>query len=155
MEAVCAHDRFAEILRKNGVEVVYYVDEAARALERPDIKDRFIREMLDQSHFSSRGVKEAIYAYLISMNPRQLVEKVIAGIRKTDLTDYKPRTLAEKIDEAYKSNHEQFEINYERIIDNLLKQSEQFYSENFEKLYNLILDLLNIFEESFKEKNEY
>ena len=60
-----------------------------------------------------------------------------------------------KIDEAYKSNHEQFEINYERIIDNLLKQSEQFYSENFEKLYNLILDLLNIFEESFKEKNEY
>lgn len=95
------HDRFAEILRKNGVEVVYYVDEAAKALERPDIKDRFIREMLDQSHFSSRGVKEAIYAYLISMNSRQLVEKVIAGIRKTDLTDYKPRTLAEKIDEAY------------------------------------------------------
>ncbi len=95
------HDRFAEILRKNGVEVVYYVDEVAKALERPDIRDRFIREMLDQSVFSSRGVKEAIYAYLIVMEPRQLVEKVIAGIRKTDLTDYRPRTLAEKIDEAY------------------------------------------------------
>ena len=95
------HDRFADILRKNGVEVVYYVDEVAKAIEKPEIKDRFIREMLDQSRFSSRGVREAIYAYLIAMKPHDLVEKVIAGIRKTDLTDYKPRTLAEKIDEAY------------------------------------------------------
>ena len=95
------HDRFADILKKNGVEVVYYVDEAAKALERPEIKDRFIREMLDQTRFSSRGVKEAVYAYLIVLDPRQLVEKVIAGIRKTELTDYRSRTLAEKIDEAY------------------------------------------------------
>jgi arginine deiminase len=57
--------------------------------------------MLDEVHFSSRGVKEAVYAYLIGMTPRQLVDKVIAGVRKSDITDYKPRTLAEKIDEAY------------------------------------------------------
>ena len=95
------HDCFADILKKNGVEVVYYVDEAAKAIESPGIKDRFIRDMLDQTRFSSRGVKEAIYAYLIAMKPRELVEKVISGIRKTDLIDYTPRTLAEKIDEAY------------------------------------------------------
>jgi hypothetical protein len=59
-----------------------------------------------------------------------------------------------KIDEAYKSNHEQFELNFEKIMNNLLKQSEQFYSENFEKIYNLILELLNIFDTTFKEKNE-
>ena len=95
------HDRFADILRKNGVEVVYYVDEVAKAIEKPDIKDRFMREMLDEVNFSSRGVKEAIYAYLIAMTPHDLVNKVIAGIRKTDIPDYKPRTLAEKINEAY------------------------------------------------------
>ena len=95
------HDRFADILRENGVEVVYYADEVAKAIEKPDIKDRFIREMLDEVNFSSRGVKEAIYAYLIAMTPRDLVNKVIAGIRKTDIPDYKPRTLAEKINEAY------------------------------------------------------
>ena len=95
------HDRFADLLRKNGVEVIYYADEVAKAIEKPEIKDRFIREMLDQSRFSSRGVREAIYAYLITMKPHDLVGKVIAGIRKTDLTDYEPRTLAEKIDEAY------------------------------------------------------
>lgn len=95
------HDRFADILRKNGVEVVYYVEETAKALQRPDVKDRFIREMLDEAHLYSRGVKEALHAYLISMTPHELVEKVIEGIRKSDITDYKPRTLAEKIDEAY------------------------------------------------------
>ena len=95
------HDRFADLLRKNGVEVIYYADEVAKAIEKPEIKDRFIRVMLDQSRFSSRGVREAIYAYLITMKPHDLVGKVIAGIRKTDLTDYEPRTLAEKIDEAY------------------------------------------------------
>ena len=95
------HDRFADILRENGVEVVYYADEVAKAIEKPDIKDRFIREMLDEVNFSSRGVKEAIYAYLIAMTPHDLVNKVIAGIRKTDIPDYKPRTLAEKINEAY------------------------------------------------------
>ena len=82
------HDRFADLLRKNGVEVIYYADEVAKAIEKPEIKDRFIREMLDQSRFSSRGVREAIYAYLITMKPHDLVGKVIAGIRKTDLTDY-------------------------------------------------------------------
>lgn len=95
------HDCFADILRKNGIEVVYYADETAKALEKPEIKDRFLREMLDEVQFSSRGVKEAVYGYLIGMTPRNLVDKIIAGVRKSDITDYKPRTLAEKIDEAY------------------------------------------------------
>ena len=95
------HDRFAEILKENGVEVVYYIDEVAKALGKADIRDRFIREMLDEVSFSSRGVKEAVYAYLIAMSPEDLVSKVIAGVRKSEITEYKPKTLAEKIDEAY------------------------------------------------------
>ena len=73
------HDRFAEILKKNGVQVVYYVEEAAKALGKPGIRDRFIREMLDEVSFTSRGVKEAVYAYLIGMTPNELVNKIIAG----------------------------------------------------------------------------
>ena len=66
---------------------------------------------------------------------------------------YNIRTII-KIDEAYKSKHEQLEKNFERIMNNLLQQSEQFYLENFNKLYNLILELINIFDETFKEKND-
>jgi len=42
----------------------------------------------------------------------------------------------------------------QKIMNNLLQQSEQFYFEDFNKLYNLILDLIKIFDETFKEKNE-
>ena len=51
-------------------------------------------------------------------------------------------------------NYEQFETNFERIMHNLLQQSEEFYAENFNRLYNLILDLLKILDEVFEEKNE-
>ena len=36
------HDRFAEMLRGNGAEVVYYTDEAAKALSDPSVKDKFV-----------------------------------------------------------------------------------------------------------------
>ena len=51
-------------------------------------------------------------------------------------------------------NYEQFETNFERIMHNLLQQSEEFYAENFNRLYNLILDLFKILDEVFEEKNE-
>lgn len=95
------HDRFAEMLRENGAEVVYYTDEAAKALADPDVKDRFVDEMLAEVDFTSLYVREAVNAYLKQMEPKALVEKVIAGVRKQDIEYYKPKTLAEKIDAAY------------------------------------------------------
>jgi len=95
------HDTFAQTLRQNGVEVVYYVDELTKALESPIVKTLFLQEMLNEVRFSSPAVKEAVYDHLSDLSPRALVEKVIAGVRKDDLPDYKPRTLAERIDAAY------------------------------------------------------
>ncbi|MBR1757596.1 MAG: arginine deiminase [Lachnospiraceae bacterium] len=99
--AMQEHDTFAKTLRDNGVEVVYYVDEFAKAIADPKIRLQFIREMLDEVQFSSPSVKEAVCAFLSEMEPLALGEKVIAGIRKDDLPDYKPRTLAERIDASY------------------------------------------------------
>ena len=95
------HDRFAEMLRENGAEVVYYTDEAAKALADPEVKDRFVDEMLAELSFTSLYVREAVTDYLKKMESKALVEKVIAGVRKHDIEDYKPKTLAEKIDAAY------------------------------------------------------
>ena len=66
---------------------------------------------------------------------------------------YNIRTII-KIEEEYKYNHEQFEKNYEKIMNNLLQQSILLYDENYNNLYNVILDLNKIFDESFKEKTE-
>ena len=95
------HDRFAEVLRENGAEVVYYTDEAAKALTDPEVKGMFVNEMLAELNFTSQFVRDAVSNYLKSMEPLALVEKVIAGVRKHDIEDYKPKTLAEKIDAAY------------------------------------------------------
>ena len=59
-----------------------------------------------------------------------------------------------KIEEAYKNNHEAFENNYENIVDNLLKQSVYIYNENYNNLYNVILNLIKMFDDTFKEKKE-
>ena len=43
------HDRFAEVLRENGVEVVYYVQETAKALSTPKLQQSLIEDFLDLS----------------------------------------------------------------------------------------------------------
>ena len=95
------HDTFAETLKQNGVEVVYYTEEVAKALSDPDIKNKFVDEMLSGLNFTSLFVRKAVTSYLREMEPLDLVNKVIAGVRKEDITEYEPKTLAEKIDAAY------------------------------------------------------
>ena len=95
------HDEFAKMLRANGAEVVYYTDEAAKALSDKAVRNRFVYEMLSQVNFTSPFVRDAVTDYLVRMEPKELIEKVIAGVRKTDIADYEPKTLAEKIDAAY------------------------------------------------------
>ena len=95
------HDTFAETLKQNGVEVVYYTEEVAKALSDPDIKNKFVDEMLAGLNFTSLFVREAVTSYLREMEPLDLVNKVIAGVRKEDIAEYEPKTLAEKIDAAY------------------------------------------------------
>lgn len=95
------HDRFAEVLRENGVEVVYYVDETAKAIEAPHIKSEFLNKMLDESHLNSRAVKEAIYDYLIQMDTRDMVAKIIAGVKREDIGEVKGASLADHITSSY------------------------------------------------------
>ena len=41
------HDRFAEVLRENGVEVVYYVEETAKAISTPELQQSLIEDFLN------------------------------------------------------------------------------------------------------------
>ncbi len=95
------HDRFAQLLRDNGVEVVYYLDETAKALEKPDVKSRFIREFLDASHIHSQGVYEQLFDYLDGMPARDVVSRAIAGIKKGEVPDIKQKSLADYISVSY------------------------------------------------------
>ena len=95
------HDRFAQVLRDNGVEVIYYVDETAKAIRDPEVKKAFLNDILDESDLNSEGIREAIYDYLIRMPEREMVAKIIAGVRKTDIPNVESKTLADLISSSY------------------------------------------------------
>ena len=95
------HDRFAQLLRDNGVEVVYYLDETAKALEKPGVKSKFIKEFLDASHIYSQGVYEELSEYLENMSAYDVVSKAIAGIKKGEIADIKHNSLADYISVSY------------------------------------------------------
>lgn len=95
------HDRFAQLLRDNGVEVLYYIDETAKALENPGVKSKFIKEFLDASHIYSHGVYEELSEYLEGLSAYDVVSKAIAGIKKGEIPDIKHKSLADYISVSY------------------------------------------------------
>ena len=95
------HDRFAQLLRDNGVEVLYYIDETAKALENPGVKSKFIKEFLDASHIYSHGVYEELSEYLEGLSAYDVISKAIAGIKKGEIPDIKHKSLADYISVSY------------------------------------------------------
>ena len=96
------HDGFAQLLRDNGIEVVYYVDETAKALATSkEVKANFVKDILDESHLNSLTVKEALNDYLLKMPEKELVEKVIAGVKKEEIGEVESKSLADFVNSDY------------------------------------------------------
>ena len=76
------HDRFADLLRSNGVEVVYLEDLTAQALaQRSDLRFDFIRESIQRAGHTALGYQEALYAYLSGISDlRELVLRTMEGV---------------------------------------------------------------------------
>ncbi len=79
------HDRFAQLLRDRGADVLYYDQLAAGALSDYNVKDRFVWDMITNSKQSDRHVSRAIHDYLMSMDTNQMVRKIMAGVRKSEV----------------------------------------------------------------------
>ena len=94
------HDRFADLLRENDVEVVYYVDETVKALKDKNVRKEFIKKFINASDIYSEAVKEALEEYLSEMTVKDMVEKVISGVKKDEIC-VKSNSLAEFIASGY------------------------------------------------------
>ncbi|SJZ49816.1 arginine deiminase [Pilibacter termitis] len=79
------HDYFADTLRKEGVEVLYLEKLAAESLVNEEVKQSFLKQMIDESGLISDYQKQAVIEYLGSMNNDQMIEKIMAGIRKHEV----------------------------------------------------------------------
>ena len=95
------HDKFAQVLRDNGVEVVYYVGEAAKAMANPEIQIQFVNEFLNLSKINSKGLRSAMTSYLLDMSPAEMVSKVIAGIKREEVKTKDATSLMDLVDDDY------------------------------------------------------
>ncbi len=88
------HDTFAQTLRNNGVEVVYLEDLVAESLTDNDIKTEFIDEFIKEANIKSKKKRELVKEYLLGFSTnREMVDKMMEGIRKEEIKDYKNISL--------------------------------------------------------------
>lgn len=79
------HDGFANLLRENGVEVVYYQDETAKALEEESVRKLFVKDFLKGSGLLNKDVTNAVSDLMLSLTPDELVKLAIRGVRKDEI----------------------------------------------------------------------
>lgn len=80
------HDMFAEIMRGQGVEVVYLEDMTAEVLKNPEKKEQFVRKFIAEGGASAAKVRDQLYEYLINIeDEKELVLKTMSGVRASEL----------------------------------------------------------------------
>lgn len=76
------HDAFAQILRDNGVEVVYLEDLMTEVLNlQPELVKPFLYQWLSEGNIKTKRWQDKLYNYLISnYQGKALVEKTMEGV---------------------------------------------------------------------------
>lgn len=75
------HDYFAKALKDNGVEVKYVTDLLTNTLEKKGLKEQFVDEYLNLSEVKNEYILEALKEYLLSFETKEMVRKIIGGVR--------------------------------------------------------------------------
>ena len=98
-EAQLEHDRFANILRDHGVEVVYLEDLMAETLKaRPEIKEQFLDQWITESGVHTDEYHKIIKNYLEKFkDEKELVLKTMAGITFAELGEIHTNFLVDRI----------------------------------------------------------
>ncbi|GAB6935305.1 arginine deiminase [Calditerricola yamamurae] len=95
------HDYFAQTLRNRGIEVVYLENLMAETLQNDEIREQFVEDILKESKADVTGAFYHLKDYLLSLPSEQLVEKVMSGIRKSEIKEEKKIHLHEMMEDHY------------------------------------------------------
>jgi arginine deiminase len=99
------HDAFAKVLTDNGVECVYIEDLIAEVLEDAEVKEKFLKEWLDESGLHEESVKLQVKEWLLKNYPnnKDLVMKTVEGIRASEIKIKKGDSLNALVNEKEQS----------------------------------------------------
>jgi len=95
------HNQFAQILRDEGVEVIYITDLLAEILESEDVRSKFLEEFMEEGKVATHGLKEILREFFMPMSSLDMVRKCIAGVQKSELAHIKNKSLADMVKNPY------------------------------------------------------
>jgi arginine deiminase len=96
------HDAFADILRENGVEVVYLDELAAEAISDPKVKEEFINQFIKEAGVNCPKTAQQVHDYLNAIQDnKELIQKTMAGIRREEIPASEQANLASLVDQSY------------------------------------------------------
>lgn len=79
------HDAFTDLMRQNGVEVLYVETLAAEALDQnPDLKPEFIDQFIKEAKVKPEFI-DKFKEFLTKMDNQTLINKMIGGTEKIEL----------------------------------------------------------------------
>ncbi len=99
------HDAFAQVLRDNGVEVVYLEKLMAEVLDQnPELREKFLKQFIEEAGIRTDRYQKIIFDYLNDNYPDNydLVLKTMEGINLTELHTDKSNSLVDLVSEASK-----------------------------------------------------
>lgn len=95
------HDQFAQLLRDEGVEVLYLTDLMSEILQTKEVRDQFLREFIREGRIDTEGLTESLLEYFNGIPDRELIYKCIAGVRKEELHPIRKKSLGDMVKNAY------------------------------------------------------
>ena len=96
------HDVFADILRQNGVEVVYLHELVAEVIANEEVKEEFINQFIIEAKIKNKNMQEIVYNYLKEFkNNEELIRKTMSGINKKELPKSNQISLSDLVEGDY------------------------------------------------------
>ncbi|MDF2547220.1 MAG: arginine deiminase [Anaerosolibacter sp.] len=95
------HDQFAQIMRNEGVDVIYLTDLMAEVLENCEVRKKFLFDFMMEGRVTTPGLQDALQEYFDPMGPKEMIDKCIEGVRKEELKHIKPKALGDMVKNPY------------------------------------------------------
>ena len=93
--AQAEHDAFANCLRDNGAEVVYLKDLVTETIQEPEIRKELVDQFLDEAGIDKHRIREILCDYFSGMADSDLVDTMMAGVRKSDVRGFETGKLSD------------------------------------------------------------
>lgn len=96
------HDAFAQIFKEKDIEVVYLEDLVAESLYNDEVKIQFINEYIEEAGIKENRESGILRNYFLSFKSnKEMVSKMMEGVRKSEIHDYRGPRLADFLSNQY------------------------------------------------------